>query len=129
MQVWPIANARATIGGPSLESRTPCRNASFQSTTTLSTGRAAPTRPAADAVSGTAGISSRAPPLPAAARNRRRDMACLGKLHGAALVNNWGSFRLVFIEHSGCGPAEVSRAFEPVHGGQGSAGGAALLTL
>jgi len=55
-------------------------------------------------------------------------MACLGKLHGAALVNNWGSFRLVFIEHSGCGPAEVSRAFEPVHGGQGSAGGAALLT-
>src|SRR6266536_2719251 len=44
MQVWPIASARATIGGPSFESRTPCRNASFQATTTLSPGLAALTR-------------------------------------------------------------------------------------
>ena len=36
MQVWTMARARATIGGPSFESRTPCSAASFQSRTTLS---------------------------------------------------------------------------------------------
>src|SRR2546428_8297572 len=30
MQVWTTARARATIGGPSFESRTPCNAAAFQ---------------------------------------------------------------------------------------------------
>src|SRR5438270_2887408 len=36
MHVWTMARARAIIGGPSFESRTPCRAASFQSRTALS---------------------------------------------------------------------------------------------
>jgi hypothetical protein len=93
--VWPIAKARATIAGPSFESRTPRRNAAFQSITTLSPRRGAPTRPDADAVSGTAGNRSSATPAPAAVRNRRRAMACSGNVGG-----NWASLRPVFIEHS-----------------------------
>src|SRR5713226_10440871 len=34
MQLWTINRARATIGGPSLESRTPCNAALFHWTTT-----------------------------------------------------------------------------------------------
>src|SRR6266567_5979362 len=35
MQLWTIKSARATIGGPILESRTPCKAASFHWTTTF----------------------------------------------------------------------------------------------
>jgi hypothetical protein len=53
MQVWMIASARATIGGPSRESRTPCSAAAFHRSTTLSGAPAA--APAAG--SGAAGAS------------------------------------------------------------------------
>jgi len=38
MRECPVASARATIGGPSFESRTPSRNASFHEPTMLSPG-------------------------------------------------------------------------------------------
>src|SRR6266849_2324321 len=64
MQVWMIARARATIGGPSFESRTPCSAASFQGWTTLS--------PEANASSGsplnTGVAAARAPHLRAVRR-------------------------------------------------------------
>src|SRR5207249_3702500 len=59
-----------TIGGPNLESRTPCRNAAFHWTTTPSPGCAVQVRRAADAR--LLGRKRRAPPAPAAARNRLR---------------------------------------------------------
>src|SRR5919198_1292410 len=70
MHVWAIASARATIGGPSLESRTPCRNAWFHRRTTLPPGG---TPRALDASLGNA---SDAAPAPAAARKRRRESGC-----------------------------------------------------
>src|SRR5712671_6964993 len=42
MQVCTIARARATIGGPMRESRTPCNAATFHCTTTLSLALAWP---------------------------------------------------------------------------------------
>src|SRR5262245_32410687 len=74
MQVCPIASARATIGGPSFEPRTPSRNASFHETTMLSPGLADPARRATEAVWGSPGSRTSAPPAPAAARNCRRVM-------------------------------------------------------
>jgi hypothetical protein len=38
--VWATASARATIGGPNLESRTACSSASFQRTATFAVGAA-----------------------------------------------------------------------------------------
>src|SRR6266542_4249779 len=67
MDVCAIASARATIGGPSFELRTPSRNASFHCRTTLPPGW---TRRALDASLGNA---SDAAPAPAATRNRRRE--------------------------------------------------------
>src|SRR5215472_11839414 len=74
MQVCPIASARATIGGPSFEPRTPSRKAWFHETTMLSPCLVDPTRRAAAAVPGSPGSRRSAPPTPAAARNCRRDM-------------------------------------------------------
>src|SRR5713226_2205399 len=45
MQVCTIARARATIGGPMRESRTPCNAATFHRTTTLSLALAWPITP------------------------------------------------------------------------------------
>src|SRR6266702_2892601 len=67
MHVCAIASARATIGGPSFELRTPSRNASFHCRTTLPPGW---TPRALDASSGNA---SDAAPAPAATRNCRRE--------------------------------------------------------
>src|SRR5438067_10247941 len=67
MHVCAIARARATIGGPSLELRTPSRNASFHCRTTLPPGW---TPRALDASFGNA---SEAAPTPAATRNCRRE--------------------------------------------------------
>src|SRR5947207_3668242 len=72
MQVCPIASARATIGGPSLDSRTACRNASFHRIATVTRGRRVRRPPKALGVR--RGASSSAPPAPAAAMNCRRDM-------------------------------------------------------
>src|SRR5439155_21964473 len=74
MHVWAIARARATIGGPSFDSRTPSRNALFQRSTTLSRG-AADARLATTAEAGTPDRSSAAPPAAAAVRKSRRDTA------------------------------------------------------
>src|SRR5438034_4003689 len=74
MHVWAIARARATIGGPSFDSRTPSRNALFQRSTTLSRG-AADARLATIAEAGTPDRSSAAPPAAAAVRKSRRDTA------------------------------------------------------
>ena len=72
----PIANVRATIGGPSFKSRTPWRKASFHSITTLSRGWTEIAR-TTEAPSGTAGERSTAPAAatgcrirPVAARRR-----------------------------------------------------------
>src|SRR5712691_8674486 len=46
MQVCTIARARATIGGPMRESRTPCNAAAFHRTTTLSLPLDCPSTPA-----------------------------------------------------------------------------------
>src|SRR6266542_4195347 len=73
MHVWAMARARATIGGPSFDSRTHWRNASFQARTTLSC--AGHVRRAAAATPGTPDNTSTAPPAPAAVRNSRRDTA------------------------------------------------------
>jgi len=90
MQVCPIASARAIIGGPSFEPRTPARNASFHETTMLSPGLVDPARPAADAVSGSPGSKRSAPPAPAAARNCRRDMpASDSETRGRPQVAGW----------------------------------------
>src|SRR6266446_4866706 len=70
MHVCAIASARATIGGPSFELRTPSRNASFQRRTTLPPGW---TPRALDASPGNA---SDAAPAPAATRKRRRESGC-----------------------------------------------------
>src|SRR5438270_354497 len=83
MQVWPMASARATIGGPSFESRTPLRNASFQRITVLSRGSADKAR-TTDPPNGTPGERSIAPAAPADARNCRRDIPVAGdKLAGS----------------------------------------------
>src|SRR6266542_4369929 len=70
MQVCAIASARATIGGPSFELRTPSRNASFHRRTTLPPGW---TPRVLDASLGNA---SDAAPAPAATRNCRRESDC-----------------------------------------------------
>src|SRR6266498_1545677 len=70
MDVCAIASARATIGGPSFELRTPSRNASFHRRTTLPPGW---TPRALDASLGNA---SDAAPALAATRNRRRESDC-----------------------------------------------------
>src|SRR5438552_4095348 len=70
MHVCAIARARATIGGPSFELRTPSRNASFHCTTRLPP---AWTPRAPDASLGSA---SDAAPAPAATRNCRRESDC-----------------------------------------------------
>src|SRR5712692_9012269 len=73
-----MARARATIGGPSFESRTPCSAATFQRTTTLSpVSDSAPRaatgdRPRADT---SPGINKSAPPAPACFKNWRRVIA------------------------------------------------------
>src|SRR2546421_5032826 len=74
MQVWAIARARATIGGPSLESRTPCRNAAFHVIATLSLVRADTAR-TTEAAAGPRGQRRMVPAAPTAARNCRRDTA------------------------------------------------------
>src|SRR5919197_4866718 len=73
MHVCAIASARATIGGPSLELRTPCRNASFHRRTTLSSA-SAPIAP--HALGASRGTASDAAPAPAAAKKRRRESGC-----------------------------------------------------
>src|SRR5207244_521726 len=70
MQVCAIAIARATIGGPSFELRTPSRNASFHRRTTLLpvwTPRA---------LDASLGNVSDAAPAPAATRNCCRESDC-----------------------------------------------------
>src|SRR6266550_1250238 len=74
MQVWAIARARATIGGPSFESRTPCRNAAFHVIATLSLVRADTAR-TTEAAAGPRGQRRMVPAAPTAARNCRRDSA------------------------------------------------------
>src|SRR5438093_1941576 len=74
MQVWAIARARATIGGPSFESRTPCRNAAFHVIATLSLVRADTAR-MTEAAAGPPGQRRTVPAAPTAARNCRRDTA------------------------------------------------------
>src|SRR2546430_11513827 len=70
MHVCAIASARATMGGPSFELRTPSRKASFHRRTTLPSGW---TPRALDASFGNA---SDAAPVPAATRKRRRESDC-----------------------------------------------------
>src|ERR671930_1714912 len=70
MHVCAIASARATIGGPSLESRTPGSNASFHRRTTLSP-EGMPRAPDASL-----GNVSDAAPAPTATRKRRRESGC-----------------------------------------------------
>src|SRR5919197_5831812 len=70
MHVCAIPSARATIGGPGLESRTPCSNASFHRTTTLPPGGAP------RALDASLGNASDAAPAPAATRKRRRESGC-----------------------------------------------------
>src|ERR1700674_2439524 len=53
MQVCTIARARATIGGPMRESRTPCNAATFHCTTTLSLALAWPITPTGQIRTGT----------------------------------------------------------------------------
>src|SRR5437773_12090296 len=74
MQVWAIARARATIGGPSFESRTPCRNAAFHVIATLSLVRADTAR-TTEAAAGPRGQRRTVPATPTAARNCGRDTA------------------------------------------------------
>src|SRR6266568_1063621 len=70
MHVCATASARATIGGPSFELRTPSRNAPFHCKTTL------PPRCRPGALDATLGNASDAAPAPAATRNRRRESDC-----------------------------------------------------
>src|SRR5437773_10232000 len=70
MHVCATASARATIGGPSFDVRTPSRNASFHSSTTPSPGW---TPRALDASLGNASDAALAP---AATRNCRRESDC-----------------------------------------------------
>src|SRR5207245_7998036 len=63
--------ARATIGGPSLESRAPCNAAAFQRSTTLSPVSSAGVGPRAHPRLGT---SSNAPPAPAHFKSCRREI-------------------------------------------------------
>src|SRR5438046_10310267 len=74
MQVWAIARARATIGGPSFESRTPCRNAAFHVIATLSLVRADTAR-TTEAAACPRGQWRIVPAAATAARNCRRDAA------------------------------------------------------
>ena len=67
MHVCATASARATIGGPSFESRTPCRSASFQRRTTFSPSFAL----LAVRASAALGTSSARPPTLAVWRRRR----------------------------------------------------------
>src|SRR5438477_4400637 len=66
MQVWATASARDTIGGPSLDSRTPCRNASFQRRTTFSPFVCEDRR--------RGGLGRTRPPTPTARRKLRREI-------------------------------------------------------
>src|SRR2546429_1599061 len=70
MHVCAIASARATIGGPSFELRTPSRNASFHRRTRL------PPAWTPRALDATLGSASDAAPAPAATRNCRRESDC-----------------------------------------------------
>src|SRR6266550_1288784 len=70
MLVCAIACARATIGGPSFELRTPSRNASFHRRTTL------PPAWTPRALDASFGNASEAAPAPAATRNCRRESDC-----------------------------------------------------
>src|SRR5438552_2791577 len=70
MHVCAIASARATIGGPSFELRTPSRNASFHRRTRL------PPAWTVRALKASLGSASDAAPAPAATRNCRRDSDC-----------------------------------------------------
>src|SRR5581483_580591 len=70
MHVCSIASARATIGGPSFESRTACRKASFHRRTTLPPGAAF------RALDAGLGNASNAAPAPAATRTCRRESGC-----------------------------------------------------
>src|SRR6266511_5118811 len=74
MQVWTIASARATIGGPSFDSRTAWSAASFQTMTALrSCASIAPAgRPSAAPASG--GARSAAPHAPVHSRKRRLEI-------------------------------------------------------
>src|SRR2546430_17105664 len=65
-----IASARATIGGPSFELRTPSRNASFHRRTRL------PPAWTPRALDASLGSASDAAPAPAATRNCRRESDC-----------------------------------------------------
>src|SRR5207249_4361344 len=66
MQVWATASARDTIGGPSFDSRTPCRKASFQRRTTF------PPLVCEDRRRG--GLSRTRPPTPTLRRKLRREI-------------------------------------------------------
>src|SRR5438094_4918117 len=68
MHVCAIASARATIGGPSFASRTPCKYASFHRRTMLP--------PAGRALDANLGNARDAAPAPAATRKRRRESGC-----------------------------------------------------
>src|SRR6266487_7115007 len=70
MHVCATASARATIGGPSFELRTPSRNAPFHCRMTLSAGWMPRT------LDPSLGNASDATPAPAATRNRRRESDC-----------------------------------------------------
>src|SRR5438552_4919273 len=70
MHVCAIASARATIGGPSFELRTPSRNASFHRRTRL------PPAWTPRALDASLGSASDAAPAPAATRNCRRESDC-----------------------------------------------------
>src|SRR5207253_5662483 len=70
MHVCAIATARATIGGPSFELRTPSRNASFHCRTRL------PPAWTLRALKASLGSASDAAPAPAATRNCRRESDC-----------------------------------------------------
>src|SRR5437588_12091097 len=66
-----MARARATIGGPSLESRAPCNAPAFQRSTTLSPVSTAGVGPRAHPRLGT---SSNAPAAPAHFKSCRREI-------------------------------------------------------
>src|SRR6266480_790906 len=99
MHVWAIARARATMGGPSFDSRTHWRNASFQRSTTLS--RAAQATLAAAADVGTPAERSTAPPAAAVVKNWRREIALVSELD-CTWTSLWGRSLSGFIERPRC---------------------------
>src|SRR5207253_692805 len=75
MQVWTIASARATIGGPSFDSRTPWSAASFQRMTALRPRASIAPAGRRVAAPASGGARSAAPHAPVHSRKRRLEIS------------------------------------------------------